>query len=174
MRKQDCFHFGTVTRTHALKGEVVAHLLADNNTHFKNLESVFVELNNQLVPFFISGISIRGNSAIIKFDDYDSKEEGQKLIKCMLFLPNVMMPEPEEGEVNHHQLVGYAMLDPAGKPLGAIEAIDEYPAQLIIRTTHQGREVLIPMADDFVVQIDHEAKTVTLNLPEGYIDLYLG
>ena len=37
----------------------------------------------------------------------------------------------------------------------------------------EGIEILIPMNDDFIISLDREAKTITVNTPPGLIELYL-
>ena len=37
-----------------------------------------------------------------------------------------------------------------------------------------GTEILIPLIDDFIIALDRANKTITLETPEGLVDLYLG
>ena len=37
-----------------------------------------------------------------------------------------------------------------------------------------GTEILIPLIDDFIIALDREKKSITLETPEGLVDLYLG
>ncbi len=53
MNKEACFQLGYVAKIHGIHGEVSIVLDVDNPEYYQNLESVFVEFNSRLVPFFI-------------------------------------------------------------------------------------------------------------------------
>ena len=68
--KADCYRLGAIAKLHSYKGEVSIFLDVDDLQEYKHLESVFVEYDNKLVPFFLESIQIRQNGfATVKFMD---------------------------------------------------------------------------------------------------------
>lgn len=63
-----CYQLGYVIKKHGVKGEVSVLLDVDFPEEYSELESVFVEINQKLVPFFIEAIQIRDDKAVIKFE----------------------------------------------------------------------------------------------------------
>ena len=87
MKKQDCYYLGKIVSKFSFKGEILLKLDVDeiNSLNFKNL---FIEIDNMLVPYSIDKISLHKSSLLrIKFDDIDSEEKANKLIKKECFMP---------------------------------------------------------------------------------------
>ena len=63
------------------------------------------------------------------------------------------------------------VLDATKNVKRALLEVEETPAQLLITVDYSGREVLIPLVDDFIVELNKRKKTLLLNLPEGLLDL---
>ncbi|MNT82127.1 16S rRNA-processing protein RimM [compost metagenome] len=64
-------------------------------------------------------------------------------------------------------------VDEALGELGEILEVNEYPQQFVATVLYQETEILFPLNEDFIVEIDDEEKILTLDLPEGLLDVYL-
>ena len=78
----------------------------------ENLESVFVQQGQQLVPFFIESISLRSEKAIVAFEDIHSIEQAAPLKGLKLFLPLAVLPELKGDEFYLHDLIGFKLIEP--------------------------------------------------------------
>ena len=82
MRKEDCFYLGKIAKKFSFKGEVLAYLDTDEPELYQNLESVFVEINKSLVPFFIESSSLHKEKFLrIRFEDIQTEEEADEINK---------------------------------------------------------------------------------------------
>lgn len=173
MNIDDCYHLGYIVKPHGVKGEIQMMLDVDNPAYYKNLESVFLELNQKLVPFFISQIQISNAIAIIKFDDINSFDQAEELVSSNAYLPLQFLPPLKEGQFYYHQIIGYQVKDEKHGLLGEIEDIMSLPQHEIFTFRHQGKEVLAPLNDLVIKKVDHNAKTLEVSLPDGLLELYL-
>ena len=170
MKPESCFPVGKIVKIHGLKGEVTAQLDVEDPKKLLKKESFFVEINKKLVPFFVQKCSINSNKAIIKFEDVDSPESAQALVKAVLFLPESEY-EPEENSLL--QIEGYIVVDANLGELGKVKEIYNTPGQDLLNMLYKEKEVLIPVNENIILKADHRKKKLHVNLPEGLLDLYL-
>jgi len=169
---ESCYQLGYVLKTHGLKGDVVFEIDADNPAAYRKMESVFVELNKKLIPFFIERIQLNGSRAIVKFEDIDSMDDASKFKGARLFLPLDVLPKLKDGYY-FHELIGFKVIDNQEGELGVITGVFESGHQDLLAMEYRHKEVLIPLIDDIVTKVDKKAKTVYTSLPDGLLDIYL-
>ncbi|KAF2520079.1 16S rRNA processing protein RimM [Flavobacterium salilacus subsp. salilacus] len=174
MRKEDCFYLGKIAKKFSYKGEVLAYLDTDEPELYENMESVFVEIDKHLVPFFIVSSSLHKNDFLrVRFEDIDNEEEADKIMGCELYLPLSQLPKLEGNQFYFHEIIGFIAEDERLGNIGNITGINDSSAQPLFEIKKGDIEILVPMIDDFIVKIDRENKKVLLNTPEGLVDLYL-
>ena len=173
MTKDDCFFFGKITKTHGLKGEITIKLDVANPGDFSALKYVLVEEKGNLIPYFIENQKINGDKMFVQLQDVRKVEQAAAFLGKAVFLPNELMPELDEDEFYYKEIVGFKLVDVAKGEIGKISDVLEYPTQAVIQVMKEGKEILIPIHDDIIEKVDKKAKTLTVNTPEGLIDMYL-
>ncbi len=174
MNRESCFELGYTLKPHGLKGDIEVKLDVDYPEAYIELESVFVEQNGRLVPFFIEDLQLKPNGkARVKFEEVDTFEDAEKLKSCPLFLPLELLPALDEGQFYFHEVVGYEVLDTIQGSVGTISGFVDGNAYPIMLLDHKGKEILVPVTNEIVNTANHEAKTLEVTLPEGLIDVYL-
>jgi 16S rRNA processing protein RimM len=174
MRKDDCFYLGKIAKKFSFKGEVLIYLDTDEPELYENMESVFVEFNKNLVPFFIENSSLHKNDFLrVQFEDVDSEAEADTLIGCDIYLPLTMLPKLEGNKFYFHEVIGFEIEDKRLGIFGVIQSINDTTAQPLFEVLNGEVEMLIPMIDHFLVEIDRKNKKVVMDLPEGLIEMYL-
>lgn len=177
MHKSDCFYLGKIAKKFSFKGEVLAWLDTDDPGYFEDLqmESVFVELNKHLVPFFIESSRLHKNDFLrIKFEEVDSEEDADRLLGSALYLPLSFLPKLEGDKFYFHEIIGFKAVDERLGDIGIITGVNDSSAQALFEIKKGDIEILVPMIDDFIIKVDRENKAIILNTPEGLVDLYLG
>ena len=174
MRKEDCFYLGKIAKKFSFKGEVLLYLDTDEPELYENLESVFVECNKHLVPFFIENSNLHKNDFLrVRFEDVTNEEEADALLGNAVYLPLKMLPKLTGNIFYYHEVIGFEVEDQRLGIVGKIQSINDSSAQPLFEVLNREVEILIPMIDLFLVKIDRENKKVIMDLPEGLIEMYL-
>ncbi|APG65304.1 MULTISPECIES: ribosome maturation factor RimM [Tenacibaculum] len=175
MRKEDCFYLGNIVKKHSFKGEVVIKLDTDEPELYGNMESVFVDLGNNLVPFFIEKSSLsKGTALRVKFEGISNEADADAMMRAGIYLPLDLLPKLSGNKFYYHEVIGFTVVDTNFGEVGELVFInDKRVAHPLLEVERDGSTVLIPMIDDFIKKIDRENKVFEVETPEGLIDLYL-
>lgn len=172
MTKEETFNLGYISKTRGLNGEIVAFLDVDYPEEYSELELMFIEIDQTLVPFFIEDIKITNSGfANFKFEDIDTDEEAKELVKCGIYLPNELLADLADDQFYYHEIVGYQLIDNISKQTAIIKQVVEYPNNKLLEVNYNNEDILIPFHDDFIVSINKENKQLIMNIPEGLFDL---
>ena len=173
MRKEECFYLGKIAKKFSFKGEVLVYLDTDEPELYENMESVFVELNKNLVPFFILESSLHKNDFLrVKFEDVATEADADAIMGSELYLPLSFLPKLSGDKFYYHEVIGFEIEDQRLGVVGKIVSINDSTAQPLFEVLNGEVEMLVPMIDQFLVKIDRENKKVVMNLPDGLIEMY--
>ena len=174
MKKEDCFYLGKIVKKYSFKGELLAKLDTDEPELYENLDAIFIDLRGNLVPFFVESSQLHKSDLLrLNFEDVDSEADADALLKCDLYLPIDLLPKLEGNKFYFHEVIGFKITDENFGEVGIIKRVNDSTAQALFEIDRNSIEILIPMNDEFIVNVDRKNKTVFVNTPEGLIDLYL-
>lgn len=174
MRKEDCFYLGKIVKKYSFNGDVLVKLDTDEPEMYEEMESVLVDKRNKLIPFFIEESQLHKSELLrVRFEDVDTEEAADALIGASLYLPLDLLPKLTGNQFYFHEIIGFTAVDKTFGDIGAITGVNDSTPQALFEIDRDGKEILIPMADDFIQKVDREKKTIFLNVPEGLIDIFL-
>ncbi|MDD2963059.1 MAG: ribosome maturation factor RimM [Bacteroidales bacterium] len=174
MTHNDCFQLGTISRTHGNSGSLTFWLDVDDPVQYLDLESVLIEIGQSLVPFFIKSLTAGNKQQVyVTLDDIDTIDKAQKLVGNRLYLPLELLPKLEGNKFYFHEIVGFDLIDTQYGLVGLIKQVYDLASNPLLSVDHNGAEVLIPLADPFIVEVDRAGRRFVMTLPDGLIDLYI-
>tara|TARA_B100001287_G_C22396485_1_gene395774 strand:- start:1 stop:531 length:531 start_codon:yes stop_codon:yes gene_type:complete len=173
MKKKDCYFLGKIIKKYSFKGEVLAKLDTDEPNIYKELKTVFLDLNNNLVPYFIVDLKLHKSDLLrLKFEDINNEVEANELIKKDMYLPLNSLPKLEGNCFYFHEVLGFEILDHNYGKIGILKSINDQSPQAFFEIDNDGKEILIPINDEFIKHVNRVSKTITVLTPPGLIDLY--
>jgi len=171
MEIKSALKIGFILKPHGLKGEVTVSLDAGIPEGIESLQSVFLEKDNRLVPYFIEAISVRGPKAFVKFEDVNSLEMAVEISRQGIYIPKPERTKSKQGEFYPDEVIGFTVYDESDELIGTIkEVMDDGPNPMLV-LDHDNKEVLIPLNSPFIQNVDKRKKRFTVNLPEGFLDI---
>mgnify|MGYP006324829325 FL=1 len=173
MTKDKCFYVGKIVKTHGLKGEVTLRIDNEQFDEIEELNYFLLDVNEQLIPYFIEDIAYHSNKAFVLFQDLKTLEAANQFVGKSAYLPLDLLPEKEGNEFYSHEVVGYLVVDEEKGEIGNVNEIIEYPTQSIIQIIKDGKEILIPIHDDILKDVNRDEKKIYIKAPNGLIDMYL-
>ena len=167
-------HIGKLVATFGVKGQLVlAHELG-KKTSLPGLEAVFLEnKGGEMLPYFLQSASAKNDREIpLKLEGAETKEAAHLLIGRSVWIPETFFRKFAAKDAAI-ALLGYQIFD-GENPLGEILEVIEQPHQVLCRIKWKEKDAYIPLHEHFLRKIDRKKKTVTVELPEGLLDIYAG
>lgn len=153
---------GRITRTHGKQGEVQCLM---SNDYWDNADATFLilNLNNILVPFRVLDWRGKGSESLIfKLDSINCEQSAVPLLGAEAYMLKNDISQDQEILLTWQNLLGYQVVDTDQGVLGTIMHVDETTINTLL-TLNNNR--LIPIHEDFIIEIDSEQHILTLCLP---------
>jgi len=173
MAKTEYFELGTLSKPHGLKGAFHVFLDVDDPYEYEALESVFVQMGNELVPYFIEDIQIRDNLNLLVLEGIESLDAAKELVGKKLFLPISFLPKLKDDQFYYHEIIDYQVVDEEKGALGVVKEVYSTGAQDVLIMIYKSKEVLIPLTDEIIPKVDKKSRIVHSRLPDGLLEVYL-
>ena len=162
-----------IVKTRGLRGEVVAALLTDFPDRFENLKSLIgISSDDIKRSLQIEEQWFHGNRLVLKFIGFNSIDEAKELVGWYLAVPAEDRIDLPQDSFYEWELVGCRVETVEGKPVGQVTEIMRTGGVEILKIVDDdGRDRMVPMAADIVVEIDKEKKLIRVDPPQGLLEL---
>ena len=155
---------GKIVSKHGFKGNLNISIDASFIDDIFEGDYLFVIIDQKGVPFLIE--SLNSTKQIVKLQFVDSEEIALELVGKDVAI---------EFSENHAQstsngLDGFLLYDQHKTLIGNITAIEEYPGHPMLVVNCENREILIPLIEDWITNLNEDSRTLHMSLPEGLLN----
>ena len=164
---------GRVRKPHGLKGELAIFPLTDDpeGVFVRGRELFLVDLaGEQVGTITVEAARIYHRECLLRIVDHHSREAVDGYRNLFLAVPRDALPPLEEGEVYQQELVGFAVSDEQGTPLGLVSAVYELPAGVTLEVQGPKREFMLPFVAEYIRQTDRAGRRLVVTIPDGLLD----
>ena len=133
---------------------------------------LFINLNGSKVPYEVDSVR-NAKGLVLTFRNINDPTAASRLAGREVYLPADTAPSTESvsDELTYAYVRGFRMIDSAAGEIGFIVSVDAFPQQEMARLQLGNREVLVPLNETYIVNIDRDEEVVEVSLPEGILDL---
>jgi len=171
--KKDFFLFGFTYSKANFKGELKIKLIKNYSIDFKSIETLFIEEDNDLIPFKLKRIKhLKKNNLTLIINEIDCESKAQQLISKKCFLPKKLLPEKKGIDFYGFEVKDFLVIDKNKKKIGIIKEIIEKPFQSLMVVNTNSKEILIPIHKDIILRVNHAEKEIQVELPDKFFDLF--
>lgn len=166
---------GYISRSHGVQGEVLMIPDFYAPTLFDALDLVRLETaRGDLVPARIESVRVQEKnnrlSFFVKFEHVTDRTQAENLKNASVFADREIVESLLDADDLLLDLTSFVIVC-EGKSIGNVEEMLENPAHPILQVvTNEQEQLLIPLVDEYVADIDEEAKQIqckNLNQLEG-------
>jgi 16S rRNA processing protein RimM len=169
---------GRIERPHGIKGEVVVRSLTDHPGGVFS-PGVFLSVGTSAeggpdpdAPRLrIESARPHKGGYLVRFGGMEDRNQVEGLRRTLLFRPLDDLEPLDEGEVFFHQLVGLTASTAEGDELGLVSDVLEIASGLLLEVRRRGRPLLVPWAEEIVVEVDVPGGSIILDLPDGLLEV---
>tara|TARA_R110000737_G_scaffold345455_2_gene374001 strand:- start:16084 stop:16608 length:525 start_codon:yes stop_codon:yes gene_type:complete len=174
MKKTDCFQLGYIAKLHGFKGEVSLFLDVTDPARYEKLDAFYVDVNNQLVPFFVKSIKLKNKGfAAVKLEGVETEEKARTLLRKSVYLPKELLEDLDDLHFYDHEVINFSVVDKNHGAIGKIQDVIDLAANPLLQIVEGKREILVPLLPGLVTKVDRKGKILHIEAPEGLIGLYL-
>jgi len=164
---------GKIVATHGLQGALVMTHIVGQSDWLKKDDVLFLELNKgSYIPYFVTVVKpANSEEYIINVEDIESMEVARKLVGKMVYVKeDILSTHATDSPL---LWIGFNLVDKQKGSLGPIEDVLQTGSQWLAKLTYEGKEVLVPLIDQLILDVNIRNKYVRVDLPEGLLEVYL-
>jgi len=160
---------GKIVSAVGLRGAVKVLVMTDFPDRFEQGKTV--HLGDELVPHQLCSVELRknGQQAVLYFQGCDNRAQADRLRGKLIWIPSEeAMPLPE-GRYYLHQVLGLQVETEDGESLGVLNEVLFTGGNDVYIVSDGEREILIPVLEDVILEVNLTTHKVVVRLPEGLL-----
>jgi len=167
---EEYLEIGQIVNTNGLKGLLKVKPFTDDITRFEDLETIYIQIKNDLVEYKIEDVKYVKNMVLLKLEGIDDINEAEKFRNFYLKINRKDAVPLEENSYFIVDLIGCKVVTEEGENLGIVD--DVFPTgsnDVYVVKNELGKQILLPAIADVIKKVDIQNKQITVNLLEGLI-----
>jgi 16S rRNA processing protein RimM len=160
---------GKFRKPHGIRGEISMTVLTDDPELI--VPGLVLYAGNRYQPYTVKAVRWHGGDLLVSLEELPDRTAVEIFRNVMVYMKGEDAPELPDGEYYLHQLIGLEVVTDQGQKLGRIkEMLFTGANDVILVETPAGKELLLPVIDQVVLEIDPPQGFVLVHLIPGLLD----
>lgn len=178
MNSQKFISIGTILKPHGVRGVLKFIADYDFSEDFLKANALYIQLSSEKnIPYIIETFEeINRKEYLVKFEDINTKEAAEKLIKKEVLIAESLFEKwviEDEFDTSFSYIVGFNLYNEKQELIGKIDDVIDLTSHEIAQLTINEKEVLIPLEESLIIDINEDQQRIVMTIPEGLLDIYL-
>ena len=171
IKREEVYKIGIFNKPHGIHGEL-SFTFTDDIFDRVEAEYLICLLDGILVPFFLEEYRFRSDTtALVKLEGVDTAERARMFTNVEVYFPVKHVEDAQTDQLSWDFFVGFRMEEIHHGKLGEVTEVDNSTINTLFIVDYKGNELLVPAQEEFIVGIDQKHKIITVDLPEGLLEL---
>lgn len=168
----DLLEVGKIVNTHGLRGEVKVVPWTDYHEVFEDIDFVYVKKKSEYERLDVKGIKYQKNNLIVRFSQITDINMAEKYKNQVIYAEREILGELPEGVYYIADLIGLDIVTEDGEKIGTVSDVFNTGSNDIYEVKREGKKnLLLPVIDDVVLNIDVDGGKITVRMMDGLEDL---
>lgn len=169
--KDPLFHFGVVIGTHGLRGDLKVRPLTEGSDVLADATEIFLRKAGRAVSSHVPArVVTHKGLVLLRLEGFEHINRVEDLVGSDVLMRLEELSGLEDDEFYWFELQGVQVTDARLGDLGTLEDMFTTPAHDVYVVQGRFGEVLIPAVEQFVREVDTEARRMLVDLPQGLVD----
>lgn len=162
-----------VTKPHGIKGEIKVYSYSDDPESFEVYNSlVFVDtVSGSAQEIKLSRSRVQGSSAVLILAGVSNRNDAEDLVNCEVWVAEDQLPELADDEFYWNDYKGMDVYTDKGFHLGQVVSLMATGAHDILVVSGRGHEYMIPVKEEFLVEVNDAEGKIVIDPPEGLLEI---
>lgn len=171
IKKEEVYKIGVFNKPHGIHGEL-SFTFTDDIFDRVEAEFLICLMDGIFVPFFMEEYRFRSDTtALVKLEGVDTAERARMFTNVEVYFPTKHAEDAGTGEISWNFFMGFLVKEVRHGHLGEVTDVDNSTINTLFMVDHNGKELLIPAQEEFIIDIDPKHRVITMELPEGLLTL---
>jgi 16S rRNA processing protein RimM len=163
---------GRIAGAVGIKGEIRLFHYSGERERIEGIEELYLLVGGKLEKRKILSMRYKGRIPILELSGVSDRNTAEALLNTEVYIEKEALNPLEEDSIYVEELTGMSVIDLSGNKIGTVAGILDNPAHDILKINRSESgfvEILLPMIDVFIRDIDRVSGTITVTPPEGLI-----